>query len=296
VRHDRTTLPELRRPPRAITVAGVVLALLLALAWAGPAQAAADGQPNRQSRGPAVAAVTPLPVDGGWQGFDFGARGTIAVTYRLRTTAEAWLRVTDFLCAGDRFRILDNGLPLRQTAAPTAASCEVFTGSLSGAEVGDEWSSGGWILAPGLHLVTVLVTASPFDGGSAAARVDSPSLARAELTGQAEVPGPGDVDGSGSASVTPLREQAAVCYSLRVRRVGEVLAGHVHAGKEGVAGPVVVSLDLAAGTATRYAGCVPASRDVVRAVAFAPWDYYVNVHTTAFPAGAIRGQLAPLSS
>jgi CHRD domain len=298
----------MKRQSQVAVVAGAVLALLLALSWAGPAQAASSsgaaperqrngqggGSGDRLAFGAAAAAETPLPVDGGWQEFDFAGAGTIAVTYRLRTEAEAWLRVTDLFCAGDRFRILDNGQPLRQTSAPSTASCDAFTASPREAEPGDEWSSGGWILSPGLHRITILVTASPFEGGSAVVRVDSPSLARAVLTGQAEVPGPGDVDGTGRASVLLLRAQAAVCYTLTVQRIGDVLAGHIHAGEQGVAGPVVVSLELPAGPGTSFAACVPASRDVIRAIAYAPWDYYVNVHTPAFPDGAIRGQLAGL--
>ncbi len=38
-------------------------------------------------------------------------------------------------------------------------------------------------------------------------------------------------------------------------------------------------------------GCVSASADVIAAIRANPSNYYVNVHTTDFPDGAIRGQL-----
>ena len=114
----------------------------------------------------------------------------------------------------------------------------------------------------------------------------------ATLTGAAEVPGPGEPDGSGSATLTLNPGQETVCFALTVS--GITLPGtgaHIHAGAAGVAGPVVVVLLPTGPASGTSSGCVTADRDLILAILLHPELYYVNVHTTDFPAGAVRGQL-----
>jgi hypothetical protein len=124
---------------------------------------------------------------------------------------------------------------------------------------------GDIIPAPAGACPTVALT--PTTGGTVLA---------ATLAGANEVPGPGDPDGSGTATFRMIR--------------GSATAAHIHQGGAGIAGPIVVPLTPpgAAGTAT---GCVNSTRTLVGAILDNPAGYYANVHTTDFPAGAIRGQL-----
>src|SRR4051794_9318786 len=63
---------------------------------------------------------------------------------------------------------------------------------------------------------------------------------QASLTGEKEVPGPGDKDGSGRAVVKVYK--AKVCYGLAVQRIKPATAAHIHRGGPRVAGPIVVEL------------------------------------------------------
>ena len=114
--------------------------------------------------------------------------------------------------------------------------------------------------------------------------------AKANLTGAAEVPGPGDPDGGGTAEVTLNSDKNEVCYDLTVTKIDEATAAHIHEGAMGKDGPVKVGLDTPKGGATK--GCKSADAAVVKDMMANPANYYVNVHSKDFPKGAVRGQLS----
>jgi hypothetical protein len=114
------------------------------------------------------------------------------------------------------------------------------------------------------------------------------------LTGAAEVPGPGDGDASGTAHISLNQGLGEVCFDLSWAGIdGTVTAAHIHVGAATVAGPVVVGLFAGAFAGTdSESGCVlGVSEELIKAIRQAPENYYVNVHSDVFPAGAIRGQL-----
>jgi len=114
----------------------------------------------------------------------------------------------------------------------------------------------------------------------------------ANLKGANEMPA-GDPDGSGKAELRLNAAKKKVCYEIKVRKIGQALAAHIHKGGKNVAsGNVVVPLFTSPQQGTKFTGCVKnVKRRLIRAIVRHPRRYYVNVHTQAFPLGAIRGQL-----
>jgi hypothetical protein len=115
---------------------------------------------------------------------------------------------------------------------------------------------------------------------------------KAELTGAAEVPGPGDPDGSGMARLRLNQGRHRICYTIKVSDIEPAVAAHIHVGEAGVAGPVVVPLQPPDAVTGEVKACATVARSLVKAIRKDPAAYYVNVHTADFPAGAVRGQLA----
>jgi len=111
------------------------------------------------------------------------------------------------------------------------------------------------------------------------------------LTGAAEVPGPGDPDGTGTAALRLRTGQGEICFMLAVTNITlPASAAHIHKAPAGVAGPVVVTL-TAPDADGAVEGCVSAPRALVKDILKHSSEYYVNVHTSDFSAGAVRGQL-----
>jgi hypothetical protein len=114
----------------------------------------------------------------------------------------------------------------------------------------------------------------------------------ATLTGASEAPTPGDADGAGTAKLTVNAGQRQVCFDLVVTGLTDVMAAHVHAGAAGVAGPIVITLAPLPAVGVTGHGCVgDLPRSLLQDLVRHPSAYYVNVHTSDFPGGAIRGQL-----
>jgi hypothetical protein len=96
-----------------------------------------------------------------------------------------------------------------------------------------------------------------------------------------------------------VRNDGTIAFKTQINNKNHetFVAAHIHQAPVGVAGPIVVPLFVApapptsarhikqSGVATPNAGTTGA------ALCQNPSAYYVNYHTTAFPAGAIRGQL-----
>lgn len=129
--------------------------------------------------------------------------------------------------------------------------------------------------------------------GSAVASTGGTPLATG-MDGAQEAPGPGDPDATGEASFTLNQGQGRVCFELSWTDIdGTVVAAHIHQAPAGQAGGVVVGLFSGSLSGSDSAsGCIEdVDRALVKAIRKDPSAYYVNVHSTAFPPGAVRGQL-----
>ncbi len=115
------------------------------------------------------------------------------------------------------------------------------------------------------------------------------------MTGEAEAPSAGEPVGTGTASIRVRRGQGQLCYTMQVRNITlPAAAAHIHRAGTGEAGPIVVPLRApnASGAAS---GCTAVARALVAQILGNRQGYYVNVHTTDFPGGAVRGQLSGTS-
>jgi CHRD domain len=150
------------------------------------------------------------------------------------------------------------------------------------------------------------------------ASADNPVTFTATLTAAEETP-PTPSTATGSAIVTFNGD--SISYELRVNGLSNIVAGHIHVGAPGVAGPVVLTLItptpllgpfngiLAARTITNPQLEGPLAGQPLSALlsAVQAGNAYVNVHTNDgvappntgpgdFPGGEIRGQLHAASS
>lgn len=126
---------------------------------------------------------------------------------------------------------------------------------------------------------------------AATGRPDQGTVLTAVLKGTNEVP-PADPDGVGRARLTIDTVNDTVCFVIGARKITlPALSAHIHEGDAGVNGPIVITL-AGPDSSGLSRGCVQADHALLLMILADPSHYYVNVHNTDFPSGAIRGQLS----
>jgi hypothetical protein len=123
------------------------------------------------------------------------------------------------------------------------------------------------------------------------------------LLGANETP-PNGSTATGTISITVDTATNNVLFTLTFSGLSAgATAAHIHQGIAGVAGPVKVPLPLGAASgqtsATTSGTGTPIVGFNVADIIATPTGFYVNLHSTVFPGGEIRGQLiscAPLQA
>jgi hypothetical protein len=104
----------------------------------------------------------------------------------------------------------------------------------------------------------------------------------------------GDPDGEGSFGLSA--GSTNICYAYVVKAIDQPTAAHIYKAKAGKNGDSVVTLQVpSAGDPGVVSECLQnQDQALVENIIEHPTGYYVSVVTTAYPDGAIRGQLQRL--
>ena len=117
---------------------------------------------------------------------------------------------------------------------------------------------------------------------------DAPAIS---LTGEAVVPGPGHAGAAGEAVVALVDGRNELCVEIAVRGLDQPTSAHLHEAGAGEAGDVVLALPAPVDGDATVDACVSAEPAVLERLRAAAERFYVIVHSTSFPEGALRGQL-----
>jgi hypothetical protein len=105
------------------------------------------------------------------------------------------------------------------------------------------------------------------------------------------VPVPPNTEGAGSFAAQSNVGQGRICWRITETGLTDITAAHIHYRTGAEARQVAVPLTLPTPFSAPATGCVNAPRGLVRQILQHPGLFYVNVHTTTYPDGAISGML-----
>ena len=154
------------------------------------------------------------------------------------------------------------------------------------------------ILLMSLLAIVITTVFLPADPSAQTATLKNEDPLFAVLLGGSEV-GPngeanvGDTNARGSATLIVDASHGLVCFGITVAGLAEPVAAHIHKAGTGINGGIVVTLTPPiSGNPGASSGCVSGlNHNTLNTLKNQPSAFYVNVHTTEFPNGAIRGQL-----
>jgi hypothetical protein len=153
-------------------------------------------------------------------------------------------------------------------------------------------------VAVAVILATLMITSTTNSFNNSVLAQGPPTIA-INLSGNEEVP-PVQTEATGVAEFIPIGPDS-IAYSVNATNIEGATAGHIHLGKEGENGPVVVTLfkydspmnevsENGTITADTLEGPMAGKQIFDLATAGANGTLYVNIHTEQNPNGEIRGQ------
>jgi hypothetical protein len=128
-----------------------------------------------------------------------------------------------------------------------------------------------------------------------AIRGQLPKQFNLKMIGSQEVPGPGDPDGFASGKLWLNPAPPIVNYDLTYTNLDTLSLMHIHTGIAGASGAPLIDLDVTTtGGPGTVIGSSTGTTDDVNAVLANPSGFYINLHTSVFPGGAVRNQVKRL--
>lgn len=127
-------------------------------------------------------AATPISIGTSWHEFGFGPTGSSAFgePFTFFSATPALVQVTDGFQKGDEFTVYDNGVLLGTTSSVPAVNGSCGTPDVCFTD--PTYSHGSFAVAAGNHSITIVASASPWNGGGAWLRAISSPLATCDTT------------------------------------------------------------------------------------------------------------------
>lgn len=142
---------------------------------------------------------------------------------------------------------------------------------------------------PGLIAASLGLSACGSSSATPAVASSRPTkLYTVSMSGRAETPR-GAPRGRGVAIIA-FHGTSRLCFRFaHLHGFLHATVAHLHSGAAGHSGPVLVA--LSSGPRLHHRGCRAISPALSRAIWKDPSAYYVNIHSTQYPGGAVRAQL-----